>query len=103
MTVSHTSVPVVLATILIEEPLFHPLCVLLQNGATALLMASQNGHLQLAEFLLRDGKCDPHIKDKVSACMLIFDLPFSPMPLDLLHVRVQYILPESIHHIIVIL
>lgn len=47
--------------------------ILLQNGSTALLMASQSGHIQVAELLFREGKCDPHLKNEV----IVTERPFT--------------------------
>ena len=41
--------------------------LLLQEGLTAILLASANGYVELAQILFRKGKCDPHLKDRVSA------------------------------------
>ena len=49
--------------------------MLLQDGITALLLASVNGFLEIAQLLFREGKCDPHLKDNVSASFaLLFHL-----------------------------
>ncbi len=39
-----------------------------QNRGTPLIMASQNGHLEVVQLLYREGKCNPHLKDEVSMC-----------------------------------
>ena len=54
--------------------------MLLQKGGTALIMASQNGHLEVVQLLFREGKCNPHLKDKVNACT---ERPFAPLLLKL--------------------
>ena len=45
-----------------------PLLCIVQNGSTPLILASVNGHLEVAQLLFREGKCNPHLKDNVSAC-----------------------------------
>ena len=50
-----------------------------QKGGTPLIMASQNGHLEVVQLLYREGKCNPHLKDEVS---MRTDQPFAPLLLD---------------------
>ena len=50
-----------------------------QKGGTPLIMASQNGHLEVVQLLYREGKCNPHLKDEVSMCT---EWPFAPLLLD---------------------
>ena len=40
-----------------------------QEGLTALMLATQNGYASAVQTLLRDGKADPNITDKVQCCL----------------------------------
>ena len=49
------------------------LSTILQDGATPLLMASENGHSSVVDVLLRHG-ADPNLADRVSIITVVYIL-----------------------------